>query len=80
MGARHAPDENGRRGWPEFGKNVAISYRVTESVPPRRLVTRIAEHNLQFSGTWTYELGPDGPGTRLTITERGEVYRQRTPA
>jgi hypothetical protein len=25
-------------------------------------------------GTWTFEFVPDGGGTRLTITERGEVY------
>jgi hypothetical protein len=43
-------------------------------VPARRLVTRIADHNLPYGGTWTYELTPDGSGTRLTITENGEVY------
>jgi len=68
------PDENGQRGWREFGKHDAVSYRVSESVPPRRLVTRIADQNLPYGGTWTYELMPDGPGTRLTITENGEVY------
>jgi hypothetical protein len=25
-------------------------------------------------GTWTFEFVPEGDGTRLTITERGEVY------
>jgi len=68
------PDENGQRGWREFGKNDAVTYRVVESVPPRRLVTRIADQNLPYGGSWTYELTPDGPGTRLTITENGEVY------
>jgi len=68
------PDENGQRGWREFGKNDAVTYRVVESVPPRKLVTRIADQNLPYGGTWTYELAPDGSGTRLTITERGEVY------
>jgi uncharacterized protein YndB with AHSA1/START domain len=68
------PDENGQRGWREFGKHEAVTYRVTESVPPRRLVTRIADQNLPYGGSWTYDLTPDGSGTRLTITENGEVY------
>ena len=68
------PDENGQRGWREFEKHDAIIYRVVESIPPRRLVTRIADQNLPYCGSWTYDLTPDGSGTRLTITENGEVY------
>jgi uncharacterized protein YndB with AHSA1/START domain len=68
------PDENGQRGWREHGKNDVITYRVVTSDPPRRLVTRIADENLPYGGTWTYELAPADAGTRLTITERGEVY------
>ena len=68
------PDENGQRGWRELGNHDAVTYRVVESVPPRRLVTRIADKNLPFGGSWTYDLAPDGSGTRLTITENGEVY------
>ena len=68
------PDERGQRGWREFGKHDAISYRVVEADAPRRLVARIADPNLPYGGTWTYELSPAGTGTRLTITERGEVY------
>ena len=67
------PDENGQRGWREFAKNDAVTYRVVDSTPPRKLVTRIADQNLPYGGSWTYELTPDGSGTRLTITERGEV-------
>jgi uncharacterized protein YndB with AHSA1/START domain len=67
-------DDNGQRGWRELGKHDAVTYRVVESVPARRLVTRIADQNLPYGGSWTYELAPDGSGTRLTITERGEVY------
>ena len=68
------PDENGQRGWREFGKHDAVTYRVVESVAPRRLVARIADQNLPFGGSWTYDLAPDGSGSRLTITEHGEVY------
>ena len=35
---------------------------------------KIADPDLPFGGTWTYELKPSGSGTRVTITEDGEVY------
>ena len=68
------PDENGQRGWREHGRSDVITYRVVASDPPRHIVTRIADESLPFGGTWTYELAPAAGGTRLTITERGEVY------
>jgi len=68
------PDENGQRGWREHGGQDVITYRVVESAAPRRLVSRIADENLPYGGSWTYELVPADSGTRLTITENGEVY------
>jgi uncharacterized protein YndB with AHSA1/START domain len=68
------PDENGQRGWREHSGGDIVTYRIVESDPPRRLVARIADENLPYGGTWTYELTPADSGTRLTITERGEVY------
>ena len=68
------PDENGQRGWREHANHDVITYRVVESDAPRRLVARIADKNLPYGGTWTYELAPADSGTRLTITERGEIY------
>jgi uncharacterized protein YndB with AHSA1/START domain len=59
--------------WREHGSD-AITFEEVERAAPGRLVTRIADPSLPFGGTWTYELTPDGAGTRLTITERGEVY------
>jgi hypothetical protein len=50
-----------------------VNYEVTESVAPRRMVTRIADKNLPFGGQWTYELSPDGAGSALRITENGET-------
>jgi uncharacterized protein YndB with AHSA1/START domain len=47
--------------------------RVEEIEPPQRMVVRI-EPGLPYGGTWTYQLTRDGAGTRLTITEDGEVY------
>jgi len=68
------PDENGQAGWREYGKQGTVTYRVVELVPKRRLVSRIADRNLPYGGSWTYELAPDDSGTRLTITERGDIY------
>ncbi len=58
----------------EIGDDGTILYAVDEAVPSRRLVTRIADRSLPFGGTWTYELTPTDGGTRLRITEDGEVY------
>jgi len=50
------------------------TFEVVEEAPPQRLVTRIADEDLPFAGSWTYELTPAGEGaTRITVTERGEV-------
>lgn len=68
------PDDAGQRGWREYTKHDAVAYRVLESQAPRRFVARIADENLPYGGTWTYELAPANTGTRLTITERGEIY------
>jgi uncharacterized protein YndB with AHSA1/START domain len=60
--------------WIEHGSSGRLTFAVVESEAPRRLVTRIADPKLPFGGSWTYELAPDGSGTRLTITENGEIY------
>ena len=59
--------------WREKGRDT-ITFEIVEQVPPRRLVTRIADKTLPFGGTWTFDLAPSGPATDLTITENGEVY------
>lgn len=60
--------------WREHSGGDRITYQLVEQIQPERIVTRIADPLLPFGGTWTYELRPDGTGTRVTITERGEVY------
>ena len=68
------PDRDGHKVWREDGKNGKMTLEATEASPPSRLVLRIADPDLPFGGTWTYELQPTGTGSRLTITEDGEVY------
>ena len=60
---------NYQQWWPENDTKVVV----VESVPPRRLVTKIVDQTA-FGGTWTMEIVPTAGGSRLTITERGEVY------
>src|SRR5262245_20866404 len=59
--------------WRERGGND-ITFEMETVEPPRRIVTRIADKTLAFGGSWTYELSPQDGGTRLVITENGEVY------
>jgi len=68
------PDRNGHPVWIEQGANGTLPMEVVEADAPSKLVTRIADPNLPFGGTWTYRVEP-GPGgsTRLTITEEGWV-------
>lgn len=57
----------------EDGKNGTINYELVEDVPPQRMVTRIRDTDLGFSGQWTYSFAPENGGTRVTIREDGEV-------
>jgi hypothetical protein len=70
------PDVNGKPAWREFARQGgSIPYQVMVMVPPRALVTRIADPKLPFGGTWTYEISsPADGGSLLRITEDGEIY------
>jgi hypothetical protein len=52
----------------------AIVFETVEAVAPHRFVSRIADPDQPFGGTWTFELTAEGQGTRVSLTERGEVY------
>jgi uncharacterized protein YndB with AHSA1/START domain len=74
-GVEALPSVNGKLSWREFDKyDHSIPYEIVESTPPQRLVTRIADPNLPFGGTWTYEVTSQSDGgTVLRITENGEI-------
>jgi uncharacterized membrane protein len=57
----------------EHGQHDAVTYDVLDDQPGQRLVTRIADQNLPYSGSWTYQFEAVPEGTRVTITENGEV-------
>jgi uncharacterized protein YndB with AHSA1/START domain len=68
------PDRNGGAVWVEDGTTGRITLAVERSEPPHTLVTRIADPDLPFGGTWTYTITPAPNGCTLTITENGEIY------
>ncbi len=69
------PGANGRTLVREVDADgETLTYAIVESEPPRRLVRRIADESLPFGGTWTFEIEALDTGSRLTITEHGEVY------
>ena len=57
----------------EHSKQGKITYEIVEDKPPETLVTRIVDQDLGYSGSWTYALSPTNDGTRVRITENGEV-------
>ena len=62
----------GKTTFREVGSDT-VDYEVAEDVPGQKLVTRILNTDLGYSGKWTYEFPPEGDGTRVKITEDGEV-------
>jgi uncharacterized protein YndB with AHSA1/START domain len=55
-------------------KGETMTFETTQSPAERRMVRRIADKNLPFGGSWTFEVTPNNGGSRVTITEDGEVY------
>jgi hypothetical protein len=64
---------NGRLRYMEHGSDGAVTYELVEDVPDQKVVTRIVDEGLGYSGSWSTELKQDGDKTLVTITENGEV-------
>jgi len=70
-----AGDRNGKAVWLEVPKSGSpMPLETTEMDAPRRLVRTITDPKLPFGGRWIYDVAPEPGGSRLTITEEGEVY------
>lgn len=59
--------------WREVSGFGPITFVQEEAVAPRRFVSRIADTDQGFGGTWTFEIEPAANASRVTITERGFV-------
>lgn len=68
------PPVSGRIRFREHMSSGPVVVEIEEAASPSRFVTRIADPDQPFGGTWTFEIAPEGTGSRLTLTERGEVY------
>jgi uncharacterized protein YndB with AHSA1/START domain len=69
------PPRNGKTLWKETSRSRnALTFEAETAEPPRHLVTRITDKGLPFGGSWDFVLVPDGSGSRITITENGEIY------
>ena len=69
-----APDINGHPVWREIDKRgEGMPIEILESIPQTKYVGKIDDTGLPFGGTWTWELTPEGPATRLRITEDGFI-------
>ncbi len=66
-GGRHFQRETSARG-------ETVLYELQGSRPPLAIERRIATEDLPYGGKWSFRLEPENSGTRLRITEDGEVY------
>jgi len=57
----------------EHAKYGVVTYEIIDDKPAETLATRIVDKDLGYSGSWTYRFAPENGGTRVTITEDGEV-------
>ncbi len=70
----HRVGPDGRDRWDQTLSGNKMTFVIETDEPPRRLVTRIESRpGDSFGGTWTFEVAPDGAGSRVTVTERGWI-------
>lgn len=67
------PQTSGPLHFREEGSNGTVNYELAEDVSNQRMVTRILDTDLGYAGKWTYVFAAENGGTRVTITEDGEV-------
>ena len=67
-------DRDGKPMWIEDAKSGKMTFAFERMDAPKVLIIRIADPNLPFGGTWTFEIAPAAHGSRLRISEDGEIY------
>src|SRR5437764_10184469 len=56
------PQQAGPVYFREVGKHGTINYELVQDVPGERMVTRIRDTNLGYSGQWTYKFAAENAG------------------
>jgi uncharacterized protein YndB with AHSA1/START domain len=59
--------------WREMSTRRSMALGIVAEEAPHRLVVRILDEDLPFSGEWEWALRADGASTQVTVTERGEI-------
>ena len=59
--------------WRETSTRGSVTFGVVVDEPPHRLTARILDDDLPSAGEWTWQVVAAADGTRVTITERGEI-------
>ena len=59
--------------WREISTRGSVTFGVIVDQPPHRLAARILDDDLPYAGEWTWQVDVVADGTRVTITERGEI-------
>jgi hypothetical protein len=68
-------DQNGHAMVRETDKHrQTINYEIVQTQPPTLLKRTIADKNLPFGGSWTWNIQRQDERSAVTITEDGEVY------
>ena len=68
------PASGGKLSWRETSGSDKLTFEAVTMERPSHFVTRIADKGIPFGGSWDYRIVADGTGSRITITENGEVY------
>jgi uncharacterized membrane protein len=66
-------ETGGKVRYREHGKQGDVTYELVEDLNGQRIVTRIVDEDLGYSGSWTIDFRGENSGTRVRITENGEV-------
>ena len=66
-------ETGGKLRYREHGKQGDVTYELVQDINAQRIVTRIVDQDLGYSGSWTIEFAGENNGTRVRITENGEV-------
>jgi len=68
------PDSNGHEVWREtFAGGYLMRLETLEVIAPRRLVRAITDETGPFSGRWEFDIAAAETGSRVTLTEYGEI-------
>jgi hypothetical protein len=67
------PPRNGAACYREVSRHGPVTYVMREERIGEKLVLEIADENLPYGGTWTFEFRAAPGGAELSITERGFV-------